>query len=1183
MPRISVVVPIYNVERYLPACLDSVARQTIEDFEVVMVNDGSTDGSADLANEYSRRDSRFRLVHQENAGLSAARNTGIDAATGEFMAFLDSDDVLPPTAYELLLGALDETGSDFATGNVHRLTGWGTLQSPFLAKTFARTQLKTHVTRFRPLIADRIAWNKLWRRSFWDLHGYRFPVGMLHEDIPVVVPAQFAARSVDVIAEPVYLWRIREGGELSITQRRLEQRTLLDRIEAIERVSRHLAERGPRRAKRWYDESVVTDDLRLHVNLLDLADDAYRALFLDRVNAFLDGASARIYRDLPAIDRLKWHLVRRRLMPELLEVLRFEKEDLSGSAPVRVQGRWYGDYPFRGDARLRIPASVYRLRNADLPGAAHVEELRRDGDELKVRGFAYIKGIGAASPDSQRVRVTALRPGRLRRLRLWVSPLRLKTTAAVQRPDATAISRQPVSDLGWSGFEATLDPRALRRAGRLRVGAWELYVNVSAGGVRRRRARFVMDPARPLRAVELPSGEDGIVVAAPTEAAGVNLNVHAEWATVAGARLAGDDVLELSGELRSAPERGLALELRRRSDAKSRRVPVGFGTGGAPEAFTVRVPLADLAAAGAPAVEGAGVAQDEGIAWDLALAGDGRRVVVLLADAAEGGAWRAGGREVVLARHREGGAALVERIPRPMLTEARWSGDGVLELAGHLPADTARELVLDDAGDRGDRHVFPLEASGERFTSRLTPARIESIAGTLPLRERTWRLYTRAPGIRAEPGDPAVTQVMVAPALTNRLPLATTVAHKSFRLASTPDGCAALIVGRDLDDDERGEYHQRRLRATAYVARRTEPLRQAVVYASFGGRQYSDSPRAIHQELVRQGAPLEHLWVVRDGMCEVPRTATVLREGSREHHEAFARSRFIIANDHFPDWYRRRPDQTSIQTWHGTPLKRLGLDVLGTRRKVRRLLRGLDRQVDNWQYLVSPNRFSSPILRDTYGIEGEVLEIGYPRVDVLAAPDSDVRSRRVRSSLGLPHDARLVLYAPTYRDHIVDRRGRFRMEMQLDLERLRAAVGDDTVILFRKHHYVVDAVPETADGFVRDVSAYPDGTELMLAADVLITDYSSMTFDFANTRRPMLFFTYDLEAYRDEVRGLYLDLAAIAPGPLLRTTDEVAEALGDLDAVQRDSARRYDEFVSTFCSLDDGGASARVIERVIAW
>jgi CDP-glycerol glycerophosphotransferase len=173
-----------------------------------------------------------------------------------------------------------------------------------------------------------------------------------------------------------------------------------------------------------------------------------------------------------------------------------------------------------------------------------------------------------------------------------------------------------------------------------------------------------------------------------------------------------------------------------------------------------------------------------------------------------------------------------------------------------------------------------------------------------------------------------------------------------------------------------------------------------------------------------------------------------------------------------------------------------------------------------------------------------------------------------------------VLYAPTYRDQVVDRRGRFRLDLQLDLERLRAAVGDDTVILFRKHHYIADTVPTTEDGFVRDVSTYPDGTELMLAADVLITDYSSMMVDYANTGRPMLFFTYDLESYGDEIRGFYLDFVETVPGPLLRTTDEIAEALRDLDSVQAAYADRYAAFREKFCSLDDGRAAARVVDRL---
>jgi CDP-glycerol glycerophosphotransferase len=333
-PRISVIVPVYNVERYLPPCLESLAAQTFGDLDVIMVNDGSTDGSAALAEEFARRDPRFRLVHQDNGGLSKARNTGIEHATGEFIAFADSDDVLPPRAYELLIGALDETGSDFATGNVHRLTEAGTSQARFLARTFAQTRYRTHVTRDRSLLADRTAWNKLFRRSFWQAHGWRFPEGRYNEDIPVMLPAHFAARAVDVIEEPVYYYRIREGGDLSITQRHTEARSLRDRVAAVDYVSRFLAERGFAASKLRYDRTVLAQDLRYFLTVFARADDEYRRLFLELVNDFLDRADASALEQPLAIDRLKWQLVRRRALPELLEVLRFEQAFLQAAHAV---------------------------------------------------------------------------------------------------------------------------------------------------------------------------------------------------------------------------------------------------------------------------------------------------------------------------------------------------------------------------------------------------------------------------------------------------------------------------------------------------------------------------------------------------------------------------------------------------------------------------------------------------------------------------------------------------------------------------------------------------------------------------------------------------------------------------------------------------------------------------------
>jgi glycosyltransferase involved in cell wall biosynthesis len=312
-PRLSVVVPIYNVEPYLQECLDSIAAQAFEEFECVMVDDGSTDSSAAIAEAYAAADPRFRLIRQDNQGLGAARNTGWRniGADAQYLAFMDSDDTVPPKAYAQMIASLDLTGSDFAAGNVLRLVGDEYVPSRVHEEPFREDRQGTHITRLPALVRDRTAWNKVYRRSFFEDAGLLYPEGMLYEDAPVSIPLHFLATGVDVFHEPVYHWRIREAGQLSITQKRTDPQGLADRVRSIELVRGWLLARSHHQdgsRLRAYDTNTLREELPMFFAWVSRGDRAFRRAYQAHVSRLLQEMGGEQLDALSAPLRLKYRL-----------------------------------------------------------------------------------------------------------------------------------------------------------------------------------------------------------------------------------------------------------------------------------------------------------------------------------------------------------------------------------------------------------------------------------------------------------------------------------------------------------------------------------------------------------------------------------------------------------------------------------------------------------------------------------------------------------------------------------------------------------------------------------------------------------------------------------------------------------------------------------------------------------
>ncbi|MET9394733.1 CDP-glycerol glycerophosphotransferase family protein [Streptomyces sp. NPDC006624] len=350
------------------------------------------------------------------------------------------------------------------------------------------------------------------------------------------------------------------------------------------------------------------------------------------------------------------------------------------------------------------------------------------------------------------------------------------------------------------------------------------------------------------------------------------------------------------------------------------------------------------------------------------------------------------------------------------------------------------------------------------------------------------------------------------------------------------------------------------------------------VFSAYWNRGVACNPAAIAAKLAELAPGIHAVWVVSEQNAALlpPGTDHVV-PGTRRYWETLATAKYLVNNVNFPNAVVKRPDAVHVQTHHGTPLKRMGIDQMAFPAAAQGLdFQALLERIDKWDFSVSANSHTTRMWERAYPSRYVSLDYGYPRNDVYyTAGAADVRA--VRDRLGIAPGHRAVLYAPTHRDYEAG------WTPRLDLATLADRLGEGTVLLVRGHYFYGGAASPLTHlrrtGRIIDVSSYEPVEELCLAADALVTDYSSIMFDYANLDRPIVIHADDWETYRT-TRGVYFDLMAEAPGPVARTQQELTEILAG-DAWHDDNAAKTRAvFRRRFCEYDDGRAAERVVRRV---
>ncbi len=365
--------------------------------------------------------------------------------------------------------------------------------------------------------------------------------------------------------------------------------------------------------------------------------------------------------------------------------------------------------------------------------------------------------------------------------------------------------------------------------------------------------------------------------------------------------------------------------------------------------------------------------------------------------------------------------------------------------------------------------------------------------------------------------------------------------------------------------------------------------RHLIIFESFNGRDVSDNPAAIYRQLIANypeyqktcffGIKGSNFLKVKNEFPDIQ----LVKRWSFKWIWIVARAQYWVFNSRMPLWWRKNKQTYYVQTWHGTPLKKLGLDIDNVEIPgvtTHKYHLDFKKEATRWDYLIAPNAYSEKIFKRAFGFKGQFIRSGYPRNDILYTENSPQTVANLKYRLLGQKTAQVILYAPTWRDDNYIYKGRYRFKLPFELQEFFQHVASNTILIIRPHYLVKDNIDIRGYEKRVKIMADTDINQLYLISDLLITDYSSVMFDFANLQKPMLFFPYDLAHYAHELRGFYFDYLKECPGPIATNTHDFYQQLEQFK--QYRAFPKFDQqtrrFEKKFTDWENGTAAAQVIK-----
>lgn len=1109
--KLSIIIPVYNVEEYLSECLDSVFSQPMpkDTYEVIAINDGSKDGSLAILKQYEEKYDNLKVYDYENSGLGATRNKGINLASGQYITFLDSDDLIPQGAYLKLLESLEKSGSEVATGPVVRLSNGKETRSYLHKQVTYVPASKVKLEDYLDLVYDTTSTNKMYDLAFIKKHEIQFPVGIAYEDINFVYAAFLNAQSIDVIDSPVYIWRIRAGENISISQNRFNQQNFLDRLTVLYESLEMSKESGLTKFYEALRHKILVLDLELFTPKYRQTDEVFTAFYIKEVMKMLEVLAFQPEIEMKELP-YRMQVVYQSVLNHDIATLLNYSEDHLWETRLRLQGNdLVKEDPFLPEEMLQRLDFTHVL-----PFTTRVLEVTDTSKIINIEAICLSKEVQF---DGKNDVITAHLEN------LFGDVLALAVTYDYDKEEEQynvklTIPKDPLKN--DQTYRVKMSLQVGDYSGRCYLG--------EPRGKDKMKTKLLVKASDFVYYTDYNFGWQLVIKKDPI-------------VTILDDTKIVDDKLFIIGNFSTDPSLDYFMV-----QEDGQKIP--------------------------------GYLIEDDIVFDLAtMANDDKYEFELQHNGVKSNAYRFSKIKNYFTANKSDRDSYSSYIVRKFtshsftvtkksqftsLLDIKKQGNDVtlnVELPSCLSQLEIDKVTMVFESTNGKyKYQYPVDVSQLPI---ITYAHQEDYF----LYQATYHLFIK---VYTTDGRIFVSQVLDDRRKINKENQEQTSGKREvcfesknghqvyMKVASKP-----TLGTRILGDEKRDKI---------YGWFKKLPIdKKVIMYDSYWSDQFACSPKAIYEAQEKLYPGMKAVWVFNDVEMPITHKGIKIKRNSLMYWYYLARAKFIVHNTNMPNPYDKRPGQKELFIPHGSFMKVMGHDTPEYKLYSDEKKALFDMRIGRWDYVAVPSDFMEEKIDSAFSFKGTVIKEGLPRnLGILEAND---RKDQIKEALNIPKHHKVVMYAPTWRE------GR-KNELKLDLDVLQKELVD-TTILVRTHYLVSRSISITEyEPFAKDVSGYGDIEDLYAISDLLITDYSSVMFDYAYTGKPMLFFSYDLEKYVNSERGTYLEYEKVVPGDIVRSTEAMLPALKDIEAYQRRTQSELNEFADTYCQY---GRDKESVERLL--